>query len=228
MFDYFYFKDENFSKVTRELVEVNKKLESVQKNIAAVIARELQPHLRSNRIQATPVLLSNSDTSTLSDSSAADETMVPNVQVSNDTSSHDVSNDTFELQVERQDVPVNDPDVIPTSDDITVGEEEVDLLSVSEVTQVYVKSCSRGNMATKLVRRLFDETTRMTSNVKGRGKNRLDPDTIAYVKRKCFEFFPATEPSKVKEDWAKCVIAIDESCRRLNNKPRKKADLSVC
>ena len=44
-------------------------------------------------------------------------------------------------------------------------------------------------MASKMVRHLFDEKTRMTSNVNGRGKNQLDPYIIAIVKHKCFEFF---------------------------------------
>ena len=74
-------------------------------------------------------------------------------------------------------------------------------------------------MASKLVRRLFDETTR--TNVKGRGKKQLDSDIIAYVKSKCFEFFPSTDPDRVMEEWAKCILAIDESCRRLNKSKKK-------
>ena len=77
-------------------------------------------------------------------------------------------------------------------------------------------------MASKLVKNLFDEPTRMTSNVNGRDKKRVDSEIIAFVKRKCFELFSSMSSDKVKEDWSKCVLAIDESCRWLNNKPRKK------
>ena len=181
-------------------------MEAVQKNVAAVIAKELQPHLRKSGIQTTPVVVLSADSknaSTSSDSSANEECY--------DTFS---PNNTFsETSVLVSD---NNEEVTTINDDVAVAEEVVGLLSVSEVTQIYVRSCSRGNMASKLVRRLVDETTRMTSNVNGRGKKQLDPDIIAYVKSKCFEFFPSTGSDRVKEEWAKCILAIDESCRRLN------------
>ena len=63
----------------------------------------------------------------------------------------------------------------------------------------------------------------MTLNVNGRGKKRLDS---AFVKCKCLEFFPSTSSDKVKEDRSKCVLAIDESYCRLNNKSRKKEKIS--
>ena len=210
-------------------MKLNKKLDAVQKNIAAVIVKELQPHLSKSaiKVQAMPVCVSSSDlsnVSTLSDSSAHDNGVV----VSNGAShSALVSSTAYSeaIQVERQDVSGNDSNAV-TTDGISVVEEEVDLLSISEVTQFYVKSCSRGNMAAKLVKNLFDEPTRMTSNVNGRDKKRLDPEIMAFVKWKCFEFFPSTSSNKVEEDWSKCVLAIDESCRRLNNKPRKKEKMS--
>ena len=49
----------------------------------------------------------------------------------------------------------------------------------------------------------------MCSDVAGRGKEKLDPEIIKYVKAKCFEFYKC-HPLKVKEAWSKCVISIDE------------------
>ena len=213
-------KGENFSKMTKELIEVNKKLEAVQKNVAIVIARELQPHLNKStavKVQATPVLVSSSNSgndSNISSSSFSDDGLVPTAAMTCHDDSYNSSSETL--------MQLHDPEVADIDDGVAVAEEEVDLLSLSELTQIFVKSCSRGNMASKLVRNLFDETTRKTSNVNGRNKKRLDPTIMAYVKRKCFEFFPSTGSDRVQEDWAKCILAIDESCRRLNNKPRKK------
>ena len=77
------------------------------------------------------------------------------------------------------------------------------------------------NMAVLLTRRLFSEDIRVTSNVSGRNKKKLDPRIIAYIKQKVFHFFPTTQVNAEKE-WAECIIAIDESSRRLKNKPLKR------
>lgn len=89
------------------------------------------------------------------------------------------------------------------------------------MTQLFIKSCSRRNFAVWLVRTLFDEQTRIQSNVAGKKKNKLDPTKIAYIKAKCFEFYPLTGQEKEKDEWAQCIISIDESARRLKNKPKK-------
>ena len=57
-----------------------------------------------------------------------------------------------------------------------------ELLSSSEITPVYETSRNRRNFAALLVKRLFDVPTRMRSNVAGRGKEKLDPEIIKYVK----------------------------------------------
>lgn len=93
-------------------------------------------------------------------------------------------------------------------------------LPTTEITYIYNHSCSRGNFATNLTRRLFDEQTHRTSNVSGKKKAKLNPIIMESVKSTCFQFFPCSQ-SDVGKEWSKCVVAIDESCRRLNNKPKK-------
>ena len=86
---------------------------------------------------------------------------------------------------------------------------------------LFVKSCSRRNLAAFLAKELFDEDTRMKSNVRGRGKEQLDKEIIKYIKKKSFEFYPCTD-SEVKEEWDKCIISIDESARSLKRQKKKK------
>ena len=50
----------------------------------------------------------------------------------------------------------------------------------ADVMQIVMKSCSRMNFASRLSVRLFDEETRLTHNVSGRGKPKLDPKRISY------------------------------------------------
>lgn len=96
-------------------------------------------------------------------------------------------------------------------------------LSSIEITNIYRNSCSRQNFSSRLVRRLFDEQTRKTSNVAGKlGKAQLNPVIISYVKSLTFQFFPLDTYEKLDKAWSICVGAIDEGNRRLNNKPTKK------
>ena len=97
---------------------------------------------------------------------------------------------------------------------------EDDLLSRSELTQIFMKSCSRKNMAVLMTRRLFSPEVRMSSNVSGRKKKKLDPKIINFIRRKAFLFFPSVHLDNSKE-WSECIVAIDESSRRLKNKPLK-------
>ena len=98
-----------------------------------------------------------------------------------------------------------------------------ELLTPSELTPIFMKSCSRKNMSVHLTRRLFSEKVRMTSNVSGRKKRQLDPKIITYIKSTAFRYFLSSH-SDITKEWAECIVAIDESCRRLNNKPTKKKD----
>ena len=89
-----------------------------------------------------------------------------------------------------------------------------ELLTSAELTPIYVKSRNRRNFAALLVQRLFDVPTRMRSNVAGRGKEKLDPEIMKYVKAKAFEYYEC-HPTEVKEEWNKCVVSIDEKSRAL-------------
>ena len=89
-----------------------------------------------------------------------------------------------------------------------------ELLTSAEITPIYVKSQSRRNFAALLVKNLFDAETRMRSNVAGRGKEQLDPEVMRYIKAKAFEYYECN-PSEIKEEWAKCIVSIDEKSRAL-------------
>ena len=65
-------------------------------------------------------------------------------------------------------------------------------------------------MAAALVNKLFDTETRLRSNVRGRGKGKLDPKKIEYVKKKCFEMFPSNRDGDMKKDWDDCIVSIDK------------------
>ena len=45
-------------------------------------------------------------------------------------------------------------------------------------------------------------------------KNYIDPEIIAYIKAKAFEYYECNA-SEVKNQWAKCVTAIDDKSRAL-------------
>ena len=67
-----------------------------------------------------------------------------------------------------------------------VGEEvqidSEDLLPLSNVVDMlFTKAKSRSRFASYLVEKLFDEETRIKSNVRGKGKEQLDPTIMAYV-----------------------------------------------
>lgn len=71
------------------------------------------------------------------------------------------------------------------------------------------------------MRELFDEDTRRKPNVAGKlGKLRLNPVLIEYVKSLVFQHYPLEQYEKEKEEWAQCIVSIDEGNRRLN-KPKK-------
>ena len=92
-----------------------------------------------------------------------------------------------------------------------------EMLSVSEITPIYIKSKNRSNFAALLVERLFDAPTRLKSNVTGRGKERLDPQIMQYVKAKAFSFYECN-PSEINGEWNKCIKSIDDKSRGLKRK----------
>ena len=107
-----------------------------------------------------------------------------------------------------------DTDEVSGSQPLSYNRE---LLSSSEITPIYVKSKNRNNFAALLVERLFDVQTRLKSNVAGRGKERLDPEIMQYIKAKVFEFYECNA-SEVKDQWKKCITSIDDKSRGLRRK----------
>ncbi|XP_065884203.1 uncharacterized protein [Dysidea avara] len=95
-------------------------------------------------------------------------------------------------------------------------------LSNMELTSIYNTSCSRRNFSVNLVRRLFTVSVRCSSNVSGKGrKSQLNPQMIQYIRSLTFQFFPLQGYENERKEWAACVVSIDESCRRLINKPSR-------
>jgi len=87
-------------------------------------------------------------------------------------------------------------------------------------------------LAAAMVTELVDITTRINSNVNGRGKDKvtgkeklkLDPKIISYVKRKVFEAHPSEKLINMDKDWHDCVVKIDDQGRELKRKLKKQAD----
>lgn len=95
------------------------------------------------------------------------------------------------------------------------------LIPPERPSQLFIKSCSRQNFAVNLVRELFTEDTRKVCNVSGRlGKQKLDVKKMEYVQATVFCYHGCLDRDK-EARWKECVVMIDESNRRLNNKPKK-------
>ena len=66
-----------------------------------------------------------------------------------------------------------------------IGEEvqidSEDLVPLSNVIDMCTKAKSQSHFASYLVEKLFDQETRVKSNVRGKGKEQLDPTIMAYV-----------------------------------------------
>jgi len=114
--------------------------------------------------------------------------------------------------------PVHFEEVQPSSNAASAG-----ILDDDDIQWIKRKSCSRKNFASRLVHELFDEETRKKSNVAGKlGKLKLNPVLMEYVKSSTFQHYPLEQHEKEKEEWAQCIISIDEANWRLN-KPKKLA-----
>ena len=88
------------------------------------------------------------------------------------------------------------------------------------ISELHKNSCSRRNFSTRLVRKLFDESTRRQSNVHGKlGKSKLNPVIMDYVKSLTFQYYPLEGYESEQQEWARCVVAIDSSSRGLNKRP---------
>ena len=89
-----------------------------------------------------------------------------------------------------------------------------------------MKYKTRRSLAAAMVNQLFDTETRLKSNVRGRGKDKLDPRKIEYVKRKSFQLFPSARDSDIKKDWDDCIVAMDDKGRELKRQLKKQQDKS--
>lgn len=87
-----------------------------------------------------------------------------------------------------------------------------------------MKYKTRRSLASALVNELFDAEIRMRSNVRGRGKDQLDPQRIEYVKKKCFQVYPSDRDSDMKKDWDDCIVAIDDKARDMKRKLKKQQE----
>lgn len=83
-----------------------------------------------------------------------------------------------------------------------------------EVVKIKGESCSMGNFATWLVRKLFFFEELINRNCRGsKAKEALHSSKLTTVKEYCFEMYP-TPPGLMEQQWGKCIITIDEYLRR--------------
>ena len=105
-------------------------------------------------------------------------------------------------------------------DDVKENTEEFTFAFLMDVKS---QSCSRANLASKLVKHLFTKEERKNSNVKGVvGKSQLDPKRLIKIKESVFQIWPCETGETQSSAWNQCCKAIDEAGRRLN---KKKAEL---
>ena len=69
-------------------------------------------------------------------------------------------------------------DISQVGAEVNVNSNE--LISPSDMVNYFTKAKNRHHFAAILVAQLIDEDTRMRSNVRGRGKEKLDPTIIEY------------------------------------------------
>ena len=92
-------------------------------------------------------------------------------------------------------------------------------LSVSFLTELRMKCCSRANFAAHLNRHIFTLLERKTSNCAGKlGKLRLNPDKLQKIQEACFQMYPLSGSETACSAWKACIVSIDEYNRRLNRK----------
>ena len=109
------------------------------------------------------------------------------------------------------------------------------------MVNLFTKSRNRGNFAALLVCELFDKETRKKSNVRGHGKEQMDPEIIKYihimndvqkswhlffrhVKEKVFEYYPLLNADSEKDEWELCIQSIDVKNRALNRSKENNAN----
>ena len=104
--------------------------------------------------------------------------------------------------------------ITPTSASLAVAGE---FLSSEEIARIKSSSTSRMNFAAKMNRHLFSVDERKACNVRGKmGKSMLDPERIKYIRDNAFRLYPLQDNEIDWRAWSACIVAIDESNRRLN------------
>ena len=205
---------------------INSLTQHVQQNMLADTSTPQRPLSFSTvdnldaQLNAVPSVPSTNNTEMLSQSTVAqdinpevlqqDDVLVEGNEVEITNASVEIAN----TSVEGNEVEITNASV-EIADTSIESAGEPGLLTPADVVPIYVRSCSRRNFAVLLIRRLIDKEVRRRSNVTGKGKERLDPDVVQYVKTKCFEYYPC-QAADIKKEWSLCIISIDESCRRLN------------
>ena len=95
-------------------------------------------------------------------------------------------------------------------------------LTKDEILQIKQGSISRKNFAVNMMRKLYDETERRSSNVRGKaGKDQLNPARMMYmyVNDETLKWYPAHGSQLEKQKaWSACILVIEEANRRLNRK----------
>jgi len=104
---------------------------------------------------------------------------------------------------------------ISTAEEVGTSDYDGGILRAGLVRKLRNNICSCRNFVVKLVEVLFDKYTRKRSNVAGKlGKRKLNPILMDYIKSLSFQHFPLEEGEKQSNEWAGCVVAIDEKNRR--------------
>ena len=133
----------------------------------------------------------------------------------------------YHPQTPIPDVPQLQPYTPTNATNVTI-EQEIAALSIKQqlslteddVMKMRSNSSSRRNLAVNIMRKIFTEEERSSSNVRGTlGKKKLDPHKIAIIKDLTFRAWPL-ESKELNQmaAWKICVTAIDEANRRLNRK----------
>ena len=95
------------------------------------------------------------------------------------------------------------------------ADDDKDYMDHNIIMQICRRSASRKNFASLIAQEIFTEQERLTCNVNGRGKPKLDEQRIAYIKKVTFQFWPLTPTERPERAWADCVITIDEANRQM-------------
>lgn len=108
-------------------------------------------------------------------------------------------------------IQIENSSLMPIS---TCEEPFAQLLSHEELLQMRVKSCSVGNFAVHVLRRICNQADLENKNCSGsRGKGAVDQRRLRYVKETVFSMYGVSAAEKI-QTWRQCVRAIDEFLRR--------------